>query len=780
MKKTFIITLALIALLLAACIEKASVREINIVPKPQSCSLQKGTFVLNKSTVFYFPENIEAAAQILAIFNQKIGRATGFKIQKAPSLPSENAIIFQLIQNPELGDEGYTLNVSPQKVEIAAQTEAGLFYGMQSLLQLFPPRILEAFPRKESVKWEIPCAEIVDYPAFSYRGAHLDVARHCFHLDSIKRHIDNLARYKINRFHWHLTDDQGWRLEIKKHPKLTEIGGCRKETLIGSYANDIPHRYDGKEYCGFYTQEEAREIVRYAAERFITVIPEVELPGHALAALSAYPEMGCEPNKKYEAATTWGVFEDVFCPNETTFAILEEVFVELMDIFPSKYIHIGGDECPKIAWKKCKHCQDLIRKEGLKDEYGLQSYFVQRMEKFINSHGRQIIGWDEILEGGLAENATVLSWRGFEGGLEAAKQGHDVIMAPTSYCYFDYYQADPATEPVSIGGFVTLNKVYHLNPIPEGLPDDKKHHILGPQCNLWTEYIKTFNHVEYMVFPRLLALAEVGWTKPENKSWEDFCKRLPHQIKSLDALGVNHGTISYNIKLQGVKDAADNYFIELSSEIANAQIVFTTDGTAPTPQSERYEKPILIDKTTVLKAAPLFDDGNVGKAQEKEILFHKAVGKKVVYEAFADEKYPGKGALNLVDGMKGSKNFGDGFWQGFLGNDCNVVIDLEQPEEISKVAISAIQSTTSWIMFPKQATFYASNDGVQWTELGKYLNSVDPMENGNLIQEFSVTLPQPASYQYLKIDVASLKICPKGHAAEGSSCWLFVDEVTVE
>jgi hexosaminidase len=762
-----------------SCQQEEENQDINIVPRPQSYILQKGAFTLDENTSLYFEGLNEEVNGILKNFRDKIIRATGFQLHHATAVPSKNAIVFQLMSNSELGEEGYLLNVSSKKVEIGAQTPAGLFYGMQSLLQLFPTEILS--DRKvNNVDWKIPCIEIVDQPAFAYRGAHLDVARHFFDLDSIKRHIDNLARYKINHFHWHLTDDQGWRLEIKKHPKLTEIGSCRKETLIGSYANDVPHRYDGEEYCGFYTQEEAREVVRYAMERFITVIPEVELPGHALAALSAYPEMGCEPNKKYEAATTWGVFEDVFCPNETTFSIFEDVFIEVMDIFPSKYIHIGGDECPKKAWKESAFCQNLIKQHGLKDEHGLQSYFVQRIEKFINRHGRQIIGWDEILEGGLAENAIVMSWQGFEGGIESAKQGHDVIMAPTSYCYLDYYQADPQTEPLAIGGFVTLNKVYHLNPVPEEIPADKRHHILGPQGNLWTEYIKTFNQVEYMVFPRMLALSEVGWTKPENKNWGDFCRRLPYQLQALDVLGTNHGTISYNIQFQGIKDSEDNYLIELTSEISNAAIAFTTDGSDPTPQSEKYSTPIRIDKNTILKAAPAFNEKSVGKAQEKSITFHKAIGKKVVYEKPADTKYPGKGTLNLVDGMKGSKNFGDGFWQGFFGYDCNVTIDLEHPTEFSKIALTAIQSTTSWIMFPKYVTFYASNDGVQWQELGKSINDIDPMENGNLIKEFYVMLESPALYQYLKVDVTSLQTCPKGHAAEGSNCWLFVDEIVVE
>jgi hexosaminidase len=780
MKKFFLFILGIIScLIFSSCNNTEKDIEISIVPKPQSISISKGNFNLNNNTKIYFDgENSEVDLVINHLISY-IKPATGFELSKSENIADKNIITLKLNPDELKNAESYSLNVDKNKIEIESPTPKGLFYGVQTLLQLFPAEIFSP-GKKDNIAWVAPCVSINDEPMFSYRGAHLDVCRHFFALDSIKRYIDHLARYKVNNFHWHLSDDQGWRIEIKKYPKLLEIGSCREETLIGSYADDVPHRYDGIKYCGYYTQEQAREIVKYAAERFINIIPEIELPGHALAALSAYPELSCDPSKTYEAATTWGVFEDVFCPNETTFTFFEDVFTEIMEIFPSKYIHIGGDECPKKAWKESKYCQNLIKEHNLKDEHGLQSYFIQRIEKFINSHDRKIIGWDEILEGGLAPNATVMSWQGIEGGIEAATKGHDVIMTPTSYCYFDYYQADPAGEPVSIGGFVTINKVYHFNPIPEEIPENKRHHIIGAQSNIWTEYIKSFKHVEYMLFPRLLALSEVNWTKPENKNWDDFCVRLPHQLNILENLGVDYGTISYNIKFNSTTNDKNQHVIALSSEVANAQIVYTTDGSDPDINSQKYTKPIMITGATTLKVAPILPSKKIGNIQKKEIICHKALNKKVSYEKFADSKYIGGGKFGLVDGMKGSKNFGDGFWQGFFGNDCNVTIDLDVPQSISKISIGTTQSSTSWVIFPEYVSFYASNDNKNWDLLGKIDNDVDPMENGRLLKDFSVNVNSDKQYQYLQVNVTSLKMCPVGHIAEGNPCWIFVDEIVVE
>lgn len=753
-------------------------QDVNIVPNPQFYELLDGSFTLNKHTVVCFEGNDKQVNQVIDMFCKKIEHSTGFELEQTSSLRKKNIIHLILSPNDSLGAEGYTLKINKKNIIIQASTAAGLFYGTQSLLQLFPPDIFSETV-KENIRWEAPCIRIIDKPNFSYRGAHLDVARHFASVDSIKRYIDYLAMYKMNRFHWHLTDDQGWRIEIKKYPKLTEIGGCRKETLIGSYA-DVPQRFDGKPHCGYYTQEEAREIVRYAAERFITVIPEIEMPGHALAALSAYPELSCDPKKTYEAGTYWGVFDDVFCPSDTTFAFLKNVLLEIMDIFPSKYINIGGDECPKKTWKESRLCQDLMKKQHLKTEEELQHYFIETMAAFLSEHGREAIGWDEIMEGGLKVNATILSWRGLDMGLEAAKQGHDVIMAPTSHCYLDYYQADPAGEPLAIGGFVTINKVYHLNPIPEGLPADKAHHVIGIQSNLWTEYITSFKKAEYMLFPRLLAIAEVAWTKPERKNWDDFCRRLPYQLRILDAMGISYGTVSFNIQFKSNYDSAGTYTIALSSEIAGSEIAYTTDGSDPNLNSPRYKEPIKITQSCMIKAVPIFHGEIKGKPVSKEVHFHKAIGKKISYQQEPDKKFPAGGPTALIDGLTGSNNFADGFWQGFFGYDCVVTIDLENPQKISTVSSGVLQSSTHWILYPSDITVSASNDSLVWKTLGKVTNDVAPSVVGQITKVYSITNTDETPYRYLRVALKNPKISSKIHKIPEGTYWLFADEIMVE
>jgi hexosaminidase len=441
-------------------------------------------------------------------------------------------IIFKTVSDTSLRAEGYRLSIKDDGLQIQAQGGAGLFYGMQTLTQL-----ISAYGK------ELPVTEIVDYPRFSYRGLHLDVGRHMFPAPFIKKYIDLLAHHKYNRFHWHLTEDQGWRIEIRKYPKLQEIGAYRKETVIGHASTATRGNktdFDGKRYGGFYTQDEIRDIVKYAEARFVTIVPEIEMPGHALAALSAYPELGCTGGP-YEAATTWGVFDDVFCGGkEETFQFLEGVLDEVIELFPGKYIHIGGDECPKTRWKTCPHCQKRIKAEGLKDEHGLQSYFIQRMEKYLNSKGKQIIGWDEILEGGLAPNATVMSWRGEEGGVAAAKENHDVIMTPGNWCYFDHYQDTAKSEPLAIGNLTTVSEVYSYEPIPPQLNKEESKHILGAQANVWTEYIPNSEQVEYMVYPRASAMSEVLWSPKSARNYDNFLRRMNDHFKRLEEWKVNY------------------------------------------------------------------------------------------------------------------------------------------------------------------------------------------------------------------------------------------------
>jgi len=508
-----------------------------IIPQPQKVILGNSYFVFSSNTVIVY-ENNETLKQQANLFSRNIEDAFGVKVGTFV-IDSENSktdkIIIRISEGKlNLGNEGYHLDISKKRIVIEANSVKGTYYGIQSLFQLL---LLNAdLQYSTTSEINIPTMEIADEPRFAYRGMHLDVGRHIFPPEFVKEYIDLLAYYKFNTFHWHLTEDQGWRIEIKKYPKLTEVGAWRKETLIG-HGGKTPYKYDGKPYGGYYTQDEIRDIVAYAALRQITIIPEIEMPGHSLAALAAYPELGCTGGP-YEVATRWGVFQDIYCTNDTTFEFLENVLLEVMELFPSKYIHIGGDEAPKARWKECPTCQATMAREGLKDEHELQSYFIQRIEKFLNSHGRSIIGWDEILEGGLAPNATVMSWRGTDGGIAAAQQGHDAIMTPGSHCYFDHYQSKLSTEPLAIGGYLPLEKVYSYEPVPELLNDKDILRILGAQGNVWTEYMDTPEQVEYMILPRMAALSEVNWASEKN--WELFQKKIEKHFIIYEHFGYNY------------------------------------------------------------------------------------------------------------------------------------------------------------------------------------------------------------------------------------------------
>jgi hexosaminidase len=500
---------------------------VNIIPKPVNLKVKAGSFKLDKNTVIVLKD--EGNKDAADFFNDYLQKFYGYSLDVKDAAEGNYISLStkKFIKASE-NDEHYTLNGSAKSVAIDGDSYAGTFRGVQSLIQLLPV--------KKSSSLQLPLVSISDQPRLKYRGLMLDVARHFFDVDFVKRYIDFIALHKMNTFHWHLTDDQGWRVEIKKYPKLTEVGGYRDGTIIGHYpgtGNNNIH------YGGFYTQDQIKDVVAYATKRHITVIPEIEMPGHAKAALASYPNLGCTGGP-YEVKQTWGVEPDVFCAgNDSVFSFLQDVLDEVLPLFPSQYVHVGGDECPKDRWKTCPKCQKRIKENGLKDEHELQSYFVQRMEKYINSKGKKIIGWDEILEGGLAPNATVMSWRGEEGGIEAAKQDHDVVMTPGSHVYLDHAQSKKE-DSLTIGGYTSVQKVYSYEPVPPVLNDQQKKHILGAQGNVWTEYMTSPRKVEYMIFPRLSALSEVLWTPATSKSWNDFEKRLGVQFKRYDLWGVNY------------------------------------------------------------------------------------------------------------------------------------------------------------------------------------------------------------------------------------------------
>lgn len=617
MKNNYTLIFALlIGLISITSCQQPKPENISIIPRPETVHISNNSLVVNKETrIIYEDPNpaLRLMGEQLAGF---ISEKSNFRPEVVPySLVQslENDIYLAANLNDSIfGDEGYRIhNSNGQLLSIQANEARGVFYGLQSVYQLFPSAFFKA--KEKQSEWEIPLLNISDKARFAYRGMHLDVSRHFFSVEFIKQYIDLLAMYKFNQFHWHLTDDQGWRIEIKAYPQLTEVGGWRKETKIG-HQGETPKEFDDKKYGGFYTQDEVREIVDYAASKYINVIPEIEMPGHAMAALAAYPELGCTGGP-YAVQGGWGVFDDIFCTRESTFVFLENVLTEVIDLFPGKYIHIGGDEAPKTRWKACPDCQKRIREEKLEDEAQLQSYFITRISKFLEKHKRQIIGWDEILDGGLAPGATVMSWRGTEGGIAAAQMGHDVIMTPGSHCYFDHYQGNPSAEPLAIGGFTPLSKVYHYKPIPEELNSKEAKHILGAQANVWTEYITYNEGITYMILPRMAALSEVLWSPTKKRNWENFYDRLPAHFARYEALGLKYSQSVNQVKTKLVIIETADTLVELSTEVPQAQIFYTTDGSTPGQNSILYTEKLKLNKTDQLKVQLYRNGEAIGETQ---------------------------------------------------------------------------------------------------------------------------------------------------------------------
>ena len=743
----------------------------DIIPAPLKLSKKEGNFLLDENVQISLP-NENAEWQLVANYlNNKIFDSTSKRLKTITSGNLEKDVI-RFIQSDDITQkEGYQLNINAFEIVVKTKTANGAFLAVQTLLQLMPSEIYSK-NKTTNFRFNIPQVEIEDTPRFSYRGMHLDVARHFFSVDDVKRYIDLMVMHKYNTFHWHLTEDQGWRIEIKKYPKLTEVGGFRNETLVGHY-NDQPHQFDGKRYGGFYTQEQIKEVVKYASERFITVIPEIELPGHAQAAISAYPELGCTDNQ-LEVMTKWGVSNNVFCPTEETFTFLENVLLEVIELFPSEYIHIGGDECPKTHWKESAFCQNLMAKNGLKDEMELQSYFIGRIEKFLNSKGKQIIGWDEILEGGLAPNASVMSWRGVQGGIDAATQGHDVIMSPTSHCYFDYYQSQHKDEPLAIGGYLPIERVYSYQPIPDEVPADKVHHIKGVQCNLWTEYIPTASKLDYMTYPRACALAEVAWADKNNRDFPDFVKRLNTHLQRLEAYGVNTAMNVFDI--DGDLTSEDGQLMTtLKSNVANSTIAYTLDGSTPTLQSNIYNNAFTINASSQLRAVGFINDKQKGRSFEKDINFHKATGKTISIKEQPEPRYSAGGIGAIINGINGSdERYGDKEWLGFEGKNMEAVIDMKEETEIKKVSFRFFKGEGQWIYLPKKVSVFVSNDGEKYTLAAESTDIATETKIAN------PTIDVNSKGKYIKVLVERFGKIPDGLQGGGHEAWLFVDEIIVE
>lgn len=600
-------------LLVAAACSQAGHEEadtVSIIPQPRYVQMDEGIFRIDKDTKIFLDEPVEEYMRIAGFLNERLLAAAGFSLEITDEMTADGNVIF--FMNAGLPSEAYGIHVESNRIVIDYGDGAGAFYALQTIFQLLPEEIF-ADSRQRGVKWEIPCLAMEDAPRFKYRGMHLDVCLHYFDLDFLKKYIDIMALHKVNRFHWHLTEDQGWRLEIKKYPLLTEKGQWRKETVVGSLNSGV---YDGTPYGGYYSQEQVRDLVQYAAERYVTIIPEIELPGHALAAIACYPELSCGLEDHYETATKWGVFKQVYCPKETTFEFLEDVFDEVFELFPSEVVHIGGDECPKASWKACPHCQALIRKLGLKDEYELQSWFVTRMEKYINSKGREIIGWDEILQGGLAPNAKVMSWLGEEGGIQAARQHHEVVMAPHQKYYLDYWQADPDSEPLAMGGPTTLKTMYEYEPVPEVLTPEEARYIIGVEGCVWTEYMDSPERVEYMAWPRMCAIAETGWTQT-GKDWDGFTRRLETHLGRLDRLDVGYCKAFFNPLIVFHNDTKYSKVVTMTVDAPDAEIRYTLDGSVPDASSPVYDKPFVINRQQTVTAAAFRNGQIIGEIRTK-------------------------------------------------------------------------------------------------------------------------------------------------------------------
>lgn len=774
MKKINKLLLLLVTVgLLISCDGVKDVKEasFNVVPLPVEISNLGGNgFKLSSATKIAYPEANEKMQRNAEFLSEFISLSTGLKPAITTSADGANLIVLSNNLESE-NPEAYQIVVDENTININGASEAGVFYGIQTLRKATPIGNVEVI---------YPNVTVNDEPRFGYRGMMLDIARHFEPVEFVKKYIDLIALHNMNRFHWHLTDDQGWRIEIKKYPKLTEIGSIRKHTDLGQNTGE----FDGVPHGGFYTQEEIKDVIKYASDRYITIIPEVDLPGHMLAALAAYPEYGCTGGP-YEVIGQWGVFDDVLCPGkEETFTFIEDVLSEVMDLFPSEYIHIGGDECPKVRWEECSDCQARIKELGLKDgkhkkEFYLQSYVTARVEKFLNENGRRLIGWDEILEGELAPNATVMSWRGIAGGIEAAQMNHDVIMTPNTYNYFDYYQTQYVEdEPfLQIGGYLPVETVYSFDPAPALLTEDQKSHILGVQANLWTEYLKTPEMIEYMVLPRMAALCEVQWMQIDKKDYKEFLTRLPHQINLYSKLGYNYATHIFDVDAKLTPNAQTGSLEVALSTIDDAPIYYTLDGSEPTAQSAKYEGVFFVDKDAEIKAVSIREGNQMSKVYRENIVVNKSTFKPVKLLSKPSSSYEFNGADLLVDGRFGASNYKTGRWIGFQGNDMVLIIDMLEPTEISNASLRTNVVTGDWIFDASEIIIESSDDDSSYKLVAKKTITDENTTHWSDIMSHELDFDTNIA-RFFKVTVKP-SVMPEWHQGTGRRAFIFVDEVVL-
>ena len=720
MKKS-ILFLCLAALLLSACTkEQLPVANYDIIPQPKEVKLnEEKSFELSPKALVYYESGLQREARFLSEYVNDI---MGFVMEIQEYQGQTDGIVLKLSPDDFDQAEAYEINITPKQITIKGADTAGVFYGIQTLRKSLPLRCTQSgdasSPSERGAggsKCYLPTAIIRDWPNFAYRAMHLDPCRHFIPLDSVKIYIDMLAMHNMNQFHFHLSDDQGWRMEIKKYPELTEIGAYRNGTVIGHNGN----LYDTIRHGGFYTQDELRDLIQYAAERHINIIPEIDLPGHMQAALACYPQLGCTGGP-YEVWKRWGVSEEVLCAgNEETMRFVEDVLNEVMDVFPSPYIHIGGDECPKVRWEKCPKCQAKIKELGIKkdDKFSaedyLQSYVMNRMAKVVEARGRRVIGWDEILDGNVSETTIIMSWRGTEGGIEAARKGHDVIMAPSSHLYFDYYQSeDIASEPSCIGGYLPVERVYEFQPLPEELTPEQQKHIIGVQANIWTEYIAHFWHVQYMALPRMEALTEIQWNNPKERDFEALVDRCRH-----------------------MRQLYDLYHYTYADHIFNPQV--WSDTVAPNLATR---KPI------TLRQQPA-------------------------------EQYTYEGVVVLNDGNLGRGAYNSGRWLGFCGYPMDAVINLEQSTEMQHVRFHALVNKGAWIYNPSQVKVLVSDDGETFREVAQKEIPISTWADNDGIFAYELDF-EPVMAKYVEVVISGYDL-PEDHSGFGNPAWIFVDEIEV-
>ena len=773
--------LAFLTMLICAwcCTE---VKEITVVPYPNEVEIQNGAFKAAGADIHYAPEFEQFAKDAIVSFGEQLSSTSG-KVSQITEGDSDKGFCFRL--NAELPEEAYTLKVGKRSVIVEASSLNGVIYAIQTMKQMLPAEIFGK-EKAADADWTMQCCTINDAPRFGYRGTHLDVGRHFFTVDEVKCFLDILEFHKINRFHWHLTEDQGWRVEIKKYPKLTEVGSIRKETLVGHLSRS--NTYDGTPYGEgmWYTQDQIREIVDYAARKGITVIPEIDLPGHMQGALAAYPELGCIGGH-YDVWCKWGVSEDVLCVGkESTMKFLEDVLAELCELFPGEYFHIGGDECPKVRWEKCPHCQAKIRELGLKDddkhtaEQFLQSYVTARIEKFLAGKGKKIIGWDEILEGELSPNATVMSWRGVSGGLEAARLGHDAIMTPYDFCYLDYYQNGiHDKEPyLCIGGDLPVEKCYSYEPISEDMSAEEAAHILGVQANLWTEYISTEDHLYYQLLPRLTALSEVQWCNKDRKDWKRFSDSAEEFCAIFDKMGHNYASHIFGI-LHEVKVNNETHCIEVTlSTPGNTPIRYTLDSSEPGADSKLYTGTIVLDKSCTLKATALRNEKWTGRLVI-DFADSKALGGPVTGVGIPVKKYTYNYPYNLIDGVRGENDYGTGEWVGMFDADFDVIVEVDPEDTYTCMTLGTFIEREDDVFGPSRIVVYASDNGTDFRQIAEETYEMaGPVGPERCAADYTVTFPE-ISAKYFRVQATPHPELPSWHKRRGTPAYLFVDEVMI-